>query len=108
MWQVRQSATDSDIGRAATSTEIIWINDPGSDGDRHMANVRAEGMNTVVLMPVSQQGQPFAVLELCSESLAAESPQAEAALRSIEVEIGTANQRLVDSATASQWGRRRR
>jgi hypothetical protein len=107
MWQVRQDPASSAIGAVADSGDIAWMNDPETD-DRHLAYVSSEGMNTVVLMPVRQQGRTFAVLELCSESRARQSPQAEAALHSIEVEIGAANRRLVDSATASQWGRRRR
>jgi GAF domain-containing protein len=108
LWQVRQSATASAVGAAALSREIVWINHPGADGDRHLAAVKAEGVNTVVLVPVRHQGQAFAVLELGTTGSAQASPPADAALRSIEVEVSAAQQRLVDSASANQWGRRRR
>jgi GAF domain-containing protein len=73
-----------------------------------MAAVRSEGINTVVLVPVTSLGQSLAVLELCSVRQVPESAEAEGALRSIATEIATAHRRLLDAATANQWGRRRR
>jgi predicted nucleic acid-binding Zn-ribbon protein/PAS domain-containing protein len=130
MWQVRQSPSASAVGAAAASGEIVWLAPPaaGGDphlappaaggaphlappaagGDRHLTALEAEGIHTVVLVPVRQQGQTSAVLELCSAATVAASPEADAALRSIEVEVAAANQRLVDAANAGQWGRRRR
>ncbi len=108
MWQVRQSPTASAVGAAASSSEVVWITPSGDDADRHLASLQAEGIATVVLVPVRQQGQTSAVLELCTQRSVRESAEADAALRSIEVEVATANQRLVDAASAGQWGRRRR
>jgi PAS domain-containing protein/predicted nucleic acid-binding Zn-ribbon protein len=108
MWQVRQSPTASAVGAAAASSEVVWISPSDADGDRHLATLQADGISTVVLVPVRQQGQTSAVLELCTRSAVRQSAEADAALRSIEVEVAGANQRLVDAASAGQWGRRRR
>jgi putative methionine-R-sulfoxide reductase with GAF domain len=108
MWQAGQSAAASAVGATAASREITWVNHPATDADRHLAVLGAEGINTVVLVPVSQQGRPVAVLELCTQGSAQETEQANAALRSIEAEIAAASQRLLDAANANQWGRRRR
>jgi hypothetical protein len=105
---VRQSPSASAVGAAATSSEIVWITARDSDADRHLASLHAEGIATVALVPVRQQGQTSAVLELCTRAVVRASPEADAALRSIEVEVAAANQRLVDAANAGQWGRRRR
>ena len=108
MWQVPQSPTGSAVGSAATTGEFAWINDLGQVSDPHLVHLGDAALGTVVLLPVRREGRSIAVLELASTGRALRSPAVEAALRSIESEVAAAHQRVTDTASASQWGRRSR
>jgi PAS domain-containing protein len=108
LWQLPQSPSASAVGTAAQDGALVWIGDLTRSADHHLAELGGGGLATVVLLPVRRSGQTVAVLELASAAEVAPSPAAEAALASIETEVAAAHQRVTDTATASQWGRRSR
>ncbi len=105
---VRPSPGVSALAAAASASETTWITDLGHSGDPHLAQLGAAGIATVVLLPVRREGRVIGILELASTARAARSPAAEAALGSMETEVAAAHQRVTDTASASQWGRRSR
>jgi PAS domain-containing protein len=108
MWQLRLSPSASAVGAAAHGEGIVWLSDPTRSDDRHLAELGASGLATVVLAPVRRDGSTIAVLQFAGRGAVEPNPSAEAAFASIEDEVVTAHQRVTDTATASQWGRRSR
>jgi hypothetical protein len=108
LWPVRQRPGASALAAAADAAKPTWVDGLGASGDPHLVQLGEAGMSTVVLLPVRRDGRVIAMLELVSHARATASPAAEAALGSMETEVAAAHQRVTDTASASQWGRRSR
>ena len=102
MWQVRQAASGSCIGDAASAVEPEWLR--GLDGatDPHLASVTQAGIKTLGLLPVRHGLETIAVLELCARAELEPDPELNIALQVIAAGLASVHQ-LLSAAQTPRW-----
>jgi hypothetical protein len=101
-WQHRQDASTAEFGRARNRIAATCLLELQSAEDPLLRAAAAEGMGSALLVPINNDGETIAMLELLSRRATAPSAELMVSLEATALQLGALAQ-LLKLADAPRW-----
>jgi hypothetical protein len=101
-WQHRQDASTAEFGRARSRIAATCLLELQSAEDPLLRAAAAEGMGSALLVPINNDGETIAMLELLSRRATAPSAELMVSLEATALQLGALAQ-LLKLADAPRW-----